>query len=219
MNAVPLARWRGLQTRSEPLLAILHVGYATIPLGFMAAGAATLVPHLIDGASATHVWAVGTFGVMTLAVMIRASLGHSNRPLATGRLEIAIFVLVLVGALARVLAPHAPGATERASWKPRRWPGRWPLPPAMVGCCSRARHPPDLQAAQRGALAGSELALDLLQAENGEPCQENTETGAAFRHRLDMVWLLICLRRDRADGAVMTGRAASQPVPRQNIIA
>ncbi|WP_191060885.1 NnrS family protein [Geminicoccus harenae] len=113
LHAIRLSRWCGLETRAEPLLSILHLGYATIPLGFVAVGAAILAPGSIDPASATHVWAVGTFGVMTLAVMTRASRGHSGHKLEAGRLEIAIFALVLLGALARVAAPYAPDVTER----------------------------------------------------------------------------------------------------------
>jgi uncharacterized protein involved in response to NO len=113
MNAVRLSRWCGPETRPEPLLAILHVGYATIPLGFIAVGAAILAPGFVDAAGATHVWTVGTFGVMTLAVMTRASRGHSGQSLRAGRLEMAIFALVLAGALARVAAPYAPELTQR----------------------------------------------------------------------------------------------------------
>ena len=31
LHAVRLARWRGLATLGEPLLAVLHFGYATVP--------------------------------------------------------------------------------------------------------------------------------------------------------------------------------------------
>jgi hypothetical protein len=62
---------------------------------------------------AVHVWAIGTFGTMTLAVMTRASRGHSGQPLAAGRLEVAIYGLVLLGALARVAAPYLPGGIGR----------------------------------------------------------------------------------------------------------
>jgi uncharacterized protein involved in response to NO len=40
--------------------------------------------------------------------MTRASRGHSGRGLVAGRLELAIFVLVFAGALARVLAGFVP---------------------------------------------------------------------------------------------------------------
>ncbi|WP_181701651.1 NnrS family protein [Chthonobacter albigriseus] len=109
LSAVRLARWRGLQTRSEPLLLILHVAFATIPLGFAAVALAILVPDSVDPTAAVHLWTVGTFGSITLAVMARASRGHSGQPLKAGRLEIGMFVLVFAGAAARFAAPYAEG--------------------------------------------------------------------------------------------------------------
>lgn len=109
LAAARLCRWHGLATRSEPLLLILHVGFATIPLGFLAVAASIFAPRLVDPVAAVHVWTVGTFGAMTLAVMTRASRGHSGRPLVAGRLELAMFALVLVGTAARIAAPYAGG--------------------------------------------------------------------------------------------------------------
>jgi uncharacterized protein involved in response to NO len=44
-------------------------------------------------------------GTMILAVMTRASLGHSKRELSAGGGTVAVYLLVLVAALARMLAP------------------------------------------------------------------------------------------------------------------
>lgn len=104
-----LSRWCGLASRSEPLLFVLHVAFATIPLGFFAVAASIVWPAAVDPVAAVHVWTVGTFGAMTLAVMARASRGHSGRALSAGRLEIAMFVMVFAGAAARVAAPYAGG--------------------------------------------------------------------------------------------------------------
>lgn len=107
LNAARLARWRGLATRPEPLLAILHLGYATVPLGFVALGWALLDPTTLDPTTAQHVWLTGTFGCMTLAVMTRASRGHSGRRLAADRFDVTLYALVLLGTTARVAAPFA----------------------------------------------------------------------------------------------------------------
>ena len=109
LTTVRLCRWCGLATRPEPLLFMLHLGFATIPLGLVAVAASIIAPTLVDPIAAVHVWTVGTFGAMTLAVMTRASRGHSGRPLTAGRLEIAMFALVLLGAAARLAAPYAGG--------------------------------------------------------------------------------------------------------------
>ncbi len=46
---------------------------------------------------------------MTLAVMTRASLGHTGRATQADRWITAIYVAVTLGALARVVAPFAAG--------------------------------------------------------------------------------------------------------------
>ncbi len=106
-----LSRWRGLHTRREPLLWILHAGYAFVPLGMLGIGASIVWPGSLPTASAQHLWMAGAIGVMTLAVMTRATLGHGGRELTAGPGTAAVYLLVVVSVLARlagdVLAEHA----------------------------------------------------------------------------------------------------------------
>jgi uncharacterized protein involved in response to NO len=55
-----------------------------------------------------HAWAVGAIGVMTLAVMTRASLGHTGQALHAGKGVQAIYAAVLLAAAARIFAALAP---------------------------------------------------------------------------------------------------------------
>lgn len=106
MQAVRLWGWRGGKTTSEPLLVILHVGYAFVPLGLAAIALAAL--GIWAQASALHLLTVGAIGVMTLAVMTRASLGHTGRKLtASPMATVSYFALVLAG-LIRPLAELVP---------------------------------------------------------------------------------------------------------------
>jgi uncharacterized protein involved in response to NO len=98
--AARLARWRGAATLGEPLLFILHVGY-----GWLAAGMILLGLGL--PLNATHALTVGAIGTMTLAVMTRATLGHTGRALTADRATLAIYLLVTLAALARVLSSLA----------------------------------------------------------------------------------------------------------------
>ncbi len=102
-HAVRLARWRPLATRGEPLLWVLHLGYAWLALGLVLLGADAL-----RGSFGQHLHALtaGCFPTMILAVMSRATLGHTGRELKAGRLTTAAYVLVGLGAVARVAA-HA----------------------------------------------------------------------------------------------------------------
>ena len=78
LQALRLARWAGERTGAEPLVLVLHVGYAFVPLGFLLLGAAILLPGVLPPSAALHAWTAGAISVMTLAVMTRASLGHTG---------------------------------------------------------------------------------------------------------------------------------------------
>lgn len=104
VHAVRLARWRGWRTTAEPLVLILHVGYAWLPLGLLLLGAQIALPGL-GQLAALHALTAGAFGTMTLAIMTRASLGHTGRPLTAGGWTVAIYLAVVAGALLRVLSP------------------------------------------------------------------------------------------------------------------
>lgn len=102
-----LARWRGLATRFEPIVLILHVGYAWFAVALVLLGLATLVPDLVPASVAVHALTAGAVGTMTLAVMTRASLGHTGRPIVADPAIVTIYALVTLGALLRVAAPFA----------------------------------------------------------------------------------------------------------------
>jgi uncharacterized protein involved in response to NO len=104
--ALRLSRWRGLRTIQEPLLLVLHIGYAWLVLGLMLLGLNQLV-EVLPPTAALHALTVGAIGTMTLAVMTRASLGHLGRKLAAGPGTMTIYVLITLSAILRVLSPLA----------------------------------------------------------------------------------------------------------------
>lgn len=98
-------RWGGWRTWREPLVLILHIGYAWIGLFLVALGASILGVGFTPE-NAVHLLTTGAMGTMTLAVMTRASLGHTGRPRHADRLTVTIYLLVNVGALLRIFAPN-----------------------------------------------------------------------------------------------------------------
>ena len=108
LGLIRLSRWRGLHTAAEPLVMILHAGYLWLVLALAALAVNVLVPSLLPGASALHVLTAGSMGVMMLAVMTRATRGHTGRPLLADRTTVVIYALVNLGALVRVSAPVLP---------------------------------------------------------------------------------------------------------------
>jgi uncharacterized protein involved in response to NO len=104
-----LARWAGERTLSDRLLLVLHVGYLFVPAGFAlaAAGALALVPQ----SAAIHAFMAGAAGVMTLAVMSRATLGHTGQELVASRITQILYALVVAAAVLRVIAALDPAWT------------------------------------------------------------------------------------------------------------
>ncbi|MDN5943472.1 MAG: NnrS family protein, partial [Nitrospira sp.] len=99
-----LARWYGWTAWREPLVLILHFGYGWFALSLLILGGAILGIGLPEE-DAVHAFTAGAVGAMTLAVMTRASLGHTGRPRHAGPLTVLIYMLVNLGAVLRVFGP------------------------------------------------------------------------------------------------------------------
>lgn len=107
-QVVRLARWAGDRTTRDPLVLVLHLGYAFVPIGFVIVAGAIAMPRAIPLSAGLHCWTAGAIGTMTLAIMTRASLGHTGHALVAGRLTQAIYALVVAAAVLRVAAAFEP---------------------------------------------------------------------------------------------------------------
>ena len=106
LHSYRLSRWRGWLTIDEPLLLALHVAYAFVPIGLAAVAAAAM--EWLAEASALHLLTVGAIGGMTLAIMTRASLGHTGRPLKASPLTALSYLALMVSAVVRPFAELLP---------------------------------------------------------------------------------------------------------------
>lgn len=104
-----MAQWRSLATLTEPLLAILHLGYAWMIVGAALLGASILF-HSLPLPAAVHALTVGAIGTMVVAVMTRVSLGHTGRPLHASRTTALIYVLISAAVLCRIVAAFVASA-------------------------------------------------------------------------------------------------------------
>jgi len=104
LQAVRLARWAGDRTIADRLVLVLHVGYAFVPIGFALVAASIFYPSVVPGSVGIHAWTAGAIALMTLAVMSRASLGHTGQPLSAGAGTQVIYLLALLSALLRMIA-------------------------------------------------------------------------------------------------------------------
>jgi uncharacterized protein involved in response to NO len=99
-----LSGWYGWRAGKEPIVWILHIAYAWLPIGLLMKAL-----FLFSGQAWTAHWmhalSVGTATIMILAVMTRASLGHTGRALKAAPLTVAAYLLMLGAALIRVFGP------------------------------------------------------------------------------------------------------------------
>lgn len=111
-NGWRMAGWGTRHTLDSPIVWSLHLGYGWLVAGLALKGLGGL--DLIDSAASVHGLTIGMVGTMTLAVMSRAALGHTGRPLVASPLTVAAYVLVSVAAVARLCAAAVPDFTVTA---------------------------------------------------------------------------------------------------------
>lgn len=100
-NGWRLKGWRSMSTKGDSLLWALHLGFALLVLGY-ALLAISWLTGLIGPVSAMHALSMGAVGGMTIAMMTRAPLGHTGRPLRAGRAATASYILILLAMIVRV---------------------------------------------------------------------------------------------------------------------
>jgi len=106
-QAARLLRWQGVRAVREPIVVILHVAYLWIPVGLLLLGMSITTGRFPQSA-ALHALTAGAMGGMTLAVMTRATRGHTGRELMAGPATVAMYVLITLAAAIRVASPLLP---------------------------------------------------------------------------------------------------------------
>lgn len=97
-----ISRWHGWSCYSEKLVLILHVGYLWLPVWFALMALTIFMPDSMSQATALHAISAGAIGTMTIAVVTRASLGHSGQPLTANLATKMIYTLIVLGAVLRI---------------------------------------------------------------------------------------------------------------------
>ncbi len=106
LHIVRLVRWTGYRTFADRLVLILHVAYAFVPAGFILTALSAF--DIVAPSAGIHAWTGGAIGTMTLAVMSRATLGHTGRQLEASMATQIVYAAVVVAALSRVCAALQP---------------------------------------------------------------------------------------------------------------
>jgi uncharacterized protein involved in response to NO len=103
VHGLRLAGWHSWRVGNRPILLILHIAYAGIPLGFLMLALAALgvAPH----SAAIHMFTVGVISCAIIAMITRTARGHTGRPLVADRIELACYGLLILATLIRVFGP------------------------------------------------------------------------------------------------------------------
>ena len=108
-----LWHWQPWRTRARPILWVLHLAYAWLPIGFALLAASQA--GAVSASAGLHALAVGATGGLIIGMITRTARGHTGRPLQASRREVAAYLLVAGAAVARVVLPLlAPGQTALA---------------------------------------------------------------------------------------------------------
>ena len=112
-QGVRLLLWQPFRARGNPLLWMLPVAYAWLPVSL--ALKALELQSMVPAGAAIHALTIGAIASLMMAMMMRSALGHSGRPLVAGLAEVGAFVLLQLSAIVRILAALVvPGAYREA---------------------------------------------------------------------------------------------------------
>lgn len=92
-----------LKILNDPMVWILHVGYAWLIIGLFLLGLSAF--NVIPLSIVLHTLTAGAIGSMTIGMMCRVSLGHTGRELAANKLTVLMFVIMQAAIILRVAFP------------------------------------------------------------------------------------------------------------------
>jgi uncharacterized protein involved in response to NO len=100
-----LLSWAPWRTWRRPILWVLHLSYAWIPLGLALLAAERM--GWLPASMGVHALAVGAIAGMIIGMLTRTARGHTGRPLRASPVEVGAYALLAVAAVVRVFVPFA----------------------------------------------------------------------------------------------------------------
>lgn len=104
IQAIRFSQWRTLHALRMPIVWALHLAYLWLPVG-LALKALALLAGMAFAAFYLHALTIGAAATMIMAVMTRASLGHTGRPLVVSRPIACAYGLLAAASAVRVFGP------------------------------------------------------------------------------------------------------------------
>jgi uncharacterized protein involved in response to NO len=122
-HVVRMSGWAGVRLLREPIVWVLHLAYAWLPLGLFLK--AVRLGFGADWASGwLHALTIGAAASMVVAVITRASLGHTGRALVVARSIAIAYGALSLAALARTFAVAVP-VPDLSEWTIRLAGALW----------------------------------------------------------------------------------------------
>jgi uncharacterized protein involved in response to NO len=103
-------KWLDRGVWRVPILWILFVGYAWIPVGLLLLAVSPWVAAA--NLAGTHALTAGAIGTMIVAMVSRVSLGHTGRPIFANAPVLVAYALILIGSTIRVVGPFVASLTS-----------------------------------------------------------------------------------------------------------
>lgn len=145
LTAWLLTQWWPRQRAMPPLLYVLFVGFAWLPIAFTLYAAQSAwyaaTGTFALGRGPAHALFIGFFGSLLVAMVTRVTQGHSGRPLVLGGVAAFAFILVQLIAVVRVVAELASDSTLWQAIAAIGWIAAfapWVLRSAWIYCTPRA---------------------------------------------------------------------------------
>jgi uncharacterized protein involved in response to NO len=113
LNLLRWLGWKPFRTGRNPMLWVLHIGYAWIPLAFLGLGLEVLGEF--SRSTAMHMISVGAMGMITLGMMTRTARGHTGRLIKAEKPETAAFALLALAGVLRIAYPYLSGNWAQAT--------------------------------------------------------------------------------------------------------
>ncbi|HRC27550.1 MAG TPA: NnrS family protein, partial [Alphaproteobacteria bacterium] len=107
--------WHGAKALGDPMLWVLHLGYAWLVFALGLFGWVGLSEGGLSSSVALHALTVGAVGTMTIGMMVRVALGHTGRALEAGIGGTIPFLLVQGAAVFRLI-PGLVGFLDPFPW-------------------------------------------------------------------------------------------------------
>lgn len=103
IHTIRFSQWESLKTLNDPIVWILHLGYAWLVVTLFLKGAEGFmdIPYNLY----LHAFTVGAVGTYILGIMTRATLGHTGRPLQVSTTIRVAYLFILTAATIRIMTP------------------------------------------------------------------------------------------------------------------